>query len=101
MENFEENKTENILVVLAPEQCWSGTSELLSNHKNELKVIWFDNFIFGGHNSWVQRGHWGPLQRVNFAYISTAITHSILITLPEVQNHPKYKFALITEQSAW
>jgi len=49
MDNVEENKLESICVVLVTEQCWSGTSTLLSNqkHKNEFKSILHNKFHFG------------------------------------------------------
>jgi len=51
METLDKNQLESILAVLVTEQCRSGTSALFSNHKNDFKFIFLNNFILEGYNS--------------------------------------------------
>jgi len=63
LDNFDRNNIESIYVVLVTEQCYSGTSALLSNqnHKNEFKPILLHKFHFGRPQLLIVRGDIGDL----------------------------------------
>jgi len=70
MKNFEENKLENIFVLLVTEQWWSGTSPLLGNqnHKNEFTFILLKNLHFGRTQLLIVKGTLGTSWKGLFSY---------------------------------
>jgi len=66
MDNFKENKLESIFMTLVTEQCWNGTSALLSNQnfKMSIPVYFVQQFSFWEDTTLNYKGHWRPLKRV-------------------------------------